>query len=234
MQTDEGSFGLDQFSGLLPLFPLPGVVQFPCTLLPLHIFEPRYRAMVAGATSGEGVIGMVLLRPGWERAYNANPPIHEIACLGKIIETVALPDGRYNIVLCGVKRARVEAIVSDKPYRTARVELLDDLPLDGREAEAETLRDRLISVAHELPQPLFRHKNLAKALRRLDAPLGCTADLMADSLLLPPKVKQELLEELDPFARADALLRSIDGELRALPLAAAVPIRRGPIEPSRN
>jgi Lon protease-like protein len=231
MQDLQRHFGLEGFSGLMPLFPLPDLVFFPCTLLPLHIFEPRYRQMVAEASAGEGCIGVVMLRPGWEADYYGTPAVHEIACLGKLIETTRLDDGRYNIVLCGVKRARIVEVKKDRPYRTARVELLDDRPTDGREAEANALRDRLLQLAVEVPAALLRHKNLACALRKLGAPLGCSADLMSDSLLLPAATKQRLLEELDPFRRAELLIRAVERETRALVGAGR---RTFPPEPSIN
>jgi hypothetical protein len=226
-------FGLGFFSGELPLFPLPGVILYPCSLLPLHIFEPRYRAMVADALAGDGCIGMATLKPGWEADYNGNPPIHEVVCLGKILESKPLADGRYDIVLCGVKRARIEAVVKDAPYRAARVELLDDRPVGGREREATRLRDRLLEIADRIPPVLYRHQNVPRALRKLDAPLGCSADLLADALLLPPARKLALLEELCPLARAQALVRAIEAEL---PAAVELPAfaRAFPPEPSLN
>ena len=71
-------------SDLLPLFPLPNVVLFPNVFLPLHIFEPRYREMVADAIAGDRMIGMVLLRPGWENNYEGRPPVYPIGCSGLI------------------------------------------------------------------------------------------------------------------------------------------------------
>ncbi len=225
-------FGLETFSGRLPLFPLPNVVHFPCTLLPLHIFEPRYRQMVADAASSEGCIGMVLLKPGWEPSYHLNPAVHATACLGKMVETTKLPDGRYNIVLCGVRRVRILDIVSDRPYRTARVSLLDEMPIDGQEVDAKALRDRLLVLAETVPPALLRHKKLPCALRKLDAPLGCCCDLMADSLNLPVDAKQELLEELEPFARARKLIRAVNAQVKDLCLVTGK--RRFPPEPSIN
>jgi Lon protease-like protein len=227
----QSHFGLDGFSGLLPLFPLPDVVFFPCTLLPLHVFEPRYRALVADALATEGCIGVVKLREGWERDYLGNPPVHDVAGLGKLVATTRLPDGRYHIVLCGVKRVRIEAIVTDRPYRTARVELLDDLASPERERDAEALRERLLELAVEVPPGLLRHKNLACALRKLDAPLGTSTDLMIDSLRLPPAIKQDLLEELDPFKRAAFLIRAVERETK---LVVGGTIRTFPPQPSVN
>src|SRR5476649_1193663 len=86
---------------LLPLFPLPNVV------LPLHIFEPRYREMVADAEAGDRMIGMVLLRPGWEREYEGRPPVYRTGCSGVMTHVERLPDGRYNMVLRGIERFRI-------------------------------------------------------------------------------------------------------------------------------
>ena len=84
--------------GTIPIFPLPNVVLFPNVFLPLHIFEPRYRAMVADALAGDRIIGMVLLQPGYEANYEGRPPVFTIGCGGVITHADPLDDGRYNIV----------------------------------------------------------------------------------------------------------------------------------------
>ena len=106
----------------LPLFPLPNVVLFPNVFLPLHIFEPRYRAMVADALDGDRLIGMVLLRPGWEGDYEGRPPVFPIGCAGLISHHEQLPDGRYNIVLRGLEKFRVEREDDSRLYRLGEVE----------------------------------------------------------------------------------------------------------------
>src|SRR3989442_14185007 len=93
-------------SDLLPLFPLPNVVLFPNVFLPLHIFEPRYREMVADAVASDRMIGMGLLRPGWDRDYEGMPPVYPIGCSGVIKHVEALADGPFNIVLRGLERVR--------------------------------------------------------------------------------------------------------------------------------
>jgi Lon protease-like protein len=80
----------------IPIFPLPDVVLFPHMPLPLHIFEPRYRKMTADAMAGDKVIGMTLLRPGWESDYQGRPPVYPIGCAGQIEECVRLADGRFH------------------------------------------------------------------------------------------------------------------------------------------
>src|SRR4029453_4635355 len=97
-----------------PTFPLASGVLFPSALLPLHIFEPRYRAMVADALDGERLIGMVMLRPGWEPRYEHTPDVYQVGCAGFITHADRLPDGRFNIMLRGLEKFR---IASERPAR---------------------------------------------------------------------------------------------------------------------
>src|SRR5476649_2585299 len=118
-------------SDLLPLFPLPNVVLFPNVFLPLHIFEPRYREMVADALASDRMIGMVLLRPGWDHDYEGRPPIYRIGCSGVLTHTERLPDGRYNLVLRGVERFTIVAEDAALSYRRAAIEPLVERPLNA-------------------------------------------------------------------------------------------------------
>src|SRR5258708_11996570 len=94
-------------SDLLPIFPLPNVVLFPNVFLPLHVFEPRYRQMVNDALTGDRIIGMVLLRPGWQADYEGRPAVYPVGCAGLITHAERLPDGRFTIVLRGLPHFRV-------------------------------------------------------------------------------------------------------------------------------
>lgn len=105
----------------LPVFPLPNVVFFPKTYLPLHIFEPRYRRMVADATAGGQCIAMALLKEGWEHDYYGNPAIYPIVCVGRLVSVQPLPDGRSNILLQGLERCDIRAQYFEKPYREATI-----------------------------------------------------------------------------------------------------------------
>src|SRR5205085_9622463 len=118
-------------SDLLPLFPLPNVVLFPNVFLPLHIFEPRYREMVADAIAADRLIGMVLLRPGWDRDYEGRPPVFPIGCSGVMTHVERLADGRYNIVLRGLERFRIGEENHERSYRRAVVEPLHEGTLDA-------------------------------------------------------------------------------------------------------
>jgi Lon protease-like protein len=126
----------------VPLFPLPGVVLFPRAVLPLHIFEERYKTMMADALRGERQIAMALLRPGWERDYHGKPAIDPVVCVGKILSHERLPDGKYNLLLQGQARARiVRENDSDTPYRLAELEALAETEASPADMDAE--RDRL-------------------------------------------------------------------------------------------
>lgn len=107
----------------IPVFSLPNVVFFPKTYLPLHVFEPRYRQMVADAATGGQCIGMALLKEGWEELYDGNPPIFSVGCVGRLASVQTLPDGRSNILLQGLERYEVHEEFYEKSYREARVSL---------------------------------------------------------------------------------------------------------------
>lgn len=127
-------------SDLLPLFPLPNVVLFPNVFLPLHIFEPRYREMVADALEGDRLIGMVLLRPGWERDYEGRPPVYPIGSSGLVTHAERLADGRYNIVLRGIERFRILEEDRCRSYRRAVVEPLAECGLSAEDRRAIKLQ----------------------------------------------------------------------------------------------
>src|SRR5690348_5554222 len=115
-----------------PLFPLPGVLLFPRAVLPLHIFEERYKQMTADVLrpGGHRQIAMALLRPGWERDYYARPAIEPVVCVGTILSHERLPDGRYNLLLQGHTRARVVQESGEAPYRQAQLEMLVETESD--------------------------------------------------------------------------------------------------------
>jgi Lon protease-like protein len=105
----------------IPIFPLPNVVLFPEVPLPLHIFEPRYREMVRDALAGAGLIGMTLLRGEWEDDYLAAPEVYRVGCAGRIVEATPLPDGKFNIVLSGLREFEIVSEQRERAYRQASV-----------------------------------------------------------------------------------------------------------------
>lgn len=200
----------------LPLFPLPGVALFPELPLPLHIFEPRYRAMVKDALSGSRVIGIVQARPGQEGMPS---PIFSIGCAGRIEGVAELDDGRSNIVLRGISRFRIdEELPQTGPYRTARVTALMEKVLDE-----EALTESLARVLHEIGQIdegmslLARTDEAPKALVvNMLAQLLPLGDLERQSLIEAPTVddRARLLAEILDFARLSRASSSSDSAIR--------------------
>jgi uncharacterized protein len=135
----------------IPLFPLPNVVLFPAALLPLHIFEPRYRAMIADALDNERLIGMVMLRPGWEPNYEGSPAVFPVGCAGFITHADKLPDGRYNILMRGIEKFRVvgERFAGEgmQRYRMARIESIEEgsQGVPGAAADARRRLEQIIA-----------------------------------------------------------------------------------------
>lgn len=194
----------DGFDGTARLFPLPNLVLFPGVVQGLHIFEQRYRQMTADALASDGLIALVLLRPGWEEDYDDTPAIERVACLGRIAWHERLADGRYNLRLRGLARVRIaEEIPADRLYRTARVEpVAESAPAEPAEATAlrHVLADAIIpriadDAARQQVQGLFDG----------DLALGQLCDVLAYALPLPPEAKQAALAEPDAARRAVAL-----------------------------
>lgn len=131
---------------VIPVFPLPNVVLFPKIHLPLHIFEPRYRQMVKDAMANNKLIGMALLRGEWEKSYHGNAEIFPVGCVGEIVSATPLPDGRYNIVLYGLREYEIQRHILDlTPYRQAEVLLRGD-PEGLAQKLSSTLRSEILDL----------------------------------------------------------------------------------------
>jgi Lon protease-like protein len=116
---------------VIPLFPLPNLVFFPRTYVPLHIFEPRYREMVEAAAASHQMVGMVLLKEGWEADYEGAPAIFPMGCVGRMINVQRLSDGRFNILLQGLCRFEIQHEVGAESYRQGRIVLHGASPPDA-------------------------------------------------------------------------------------------------------
>ena len=127
----------------IPVFPLPNVVLFPKTYLPLHIFEPRYRAMVSDAVTSGQCIGMALLKDGWETDYYGHPPVYSIGCVGRLASVQTLADGRSNILLQGLERFEIEREWYDHAYREATIVVT---PRSTEMSLDPTVRQRLFTT----------------------------------------------------------------------------------------
>jgi Lon protease-like protein len=190
---------------VIPIFPLEAATLFPNGTYPLHIFEPRYRAMVADALKGDRIIGMVTLQPGYEKDYEGRPPIFPIGCAGLITEYEELPDGRYNIVLGGMVKFRVVSEDNSRSYRLARIETIPE-PLDDKKTAALAERRKRIEMLLDA---------LADKLPVGQPPPGMPDETLVDLLsqFLPLEARgdrQRLLEREDPLARATMILELLE------------------------
>jgi uncharacterized protein len=193
----------------IPIFPLPNAVLFPNVFLPLHIFEPRYREMVADALAGDRVIGMVLLQPGYQVDYEGRPPVYPLGCAGLITHSEALPDGRYNIMLRGIEKFRITGEESDKSYRVAHVDAVPEMLTDADRVAIRRDRSRIEAL-------------LAAAVERLGAgprfpPAVPDEDLvnaLAQYIQLDPIERQALLERDGVASRCRGLIELL--EMRTL------------------
>lgn len=207
----------------VPVFPLPGVVLFPQVILPLHLFEPRYRRMAADALAASGYIALAHLRSGYEPLYyTLRAPIYPVVCIGQILASEKLDDGNYNVLLQGLMRARVIQEESAQPYRVATVEHLPvaQCPPARERALRRRLRDFLLGAGNFDDVQQTRWRKLLTA----DLEFGAMLDLLAADLPFEAEFQQVLLDEYDSARRAQLLLRSVESmnEVRRVRHRAAV------------
>ena len=189
----------------IPIFPLPNVVLFPNVFLPLHIFEPRYLEMVGEALSGDRIIGMVLLRPGWEADYDGRPAVYPIGCAGVVTNAERLPDGRYNIVLQGLEKFRILDEDEGGAFRMARVDGITESNGSDDRDSMRAARRRLEALL--VPQPSGRGADPKLPPSMPDEDL---VNALAQYLELEPVEKQALLEREGLLARCRSLIELLE------------------------
>jgi Lon protease-like protein len=212
MTDPAGESSSSSSSSRVPLFPLPNVVLFPRVVMPLHIFEDRYRQMTADVLRGDKRVAMALLRPGWEKDYYGRPAIEPVVCVGQILSHERLPDGRYNFLLQGERRARViaeERGPEGRLYRVARVETLDEV--GDTEDHLSTERSRL---ARLFERGAYANLPGGQQVRRMladEVPTAVIADLLAFLALGDDQValKQELLADPDVKRRVGRTVEAL-------------------------
>jgi uncharacterized protein len=198
----------------LPIFPLPDVTFFPHTLLPLHVFEARYRAMVMDALARDRRIAVVRLKPGFESSYEGKPAVHVVAGAGEIVSWERLATGRFNILVKGEWRVQLESErPSDTLYRIVTARRLDDVPpTDDVSAVLTRIRAACGRLLHALERP---PDLLDSALAEGQAP-GVIADRIAAGVVPDADLRQELLETLDVSRRLERLGSALDQLLKEL------------------
>jgi len=192
----------------LPIFPLPDVIFFPNTLMPLHVFEARYRAMVMDVLARDRRLAIVKLMPGFEPTYAGKPAVHAVAGAGEIVSWERLATGRYNILVKGEWRVRIEGErPSDTLYRIVSAQKLEEI---APTTDVSAALARIRAACGRLLQALDRPPDLLDtALAEGQAP-GVIADRIAAAVVPDPAVRQELLETLDVTRRLERLGAALD------------------------
>jgi Lon protease-like protein len=200
-------FGLDNPAALtsLPIFPLANCVLLPGGLLPLHVFEPRYRELTRDCLAGHQLMGVARLRPGYETAYYGRPPVYEKCGVGRIICSEELPDGRFALLLRGVARAEIaRELPSERTYRLVEARPIDDATYDLQDAIDH--HRQLILLCDRLAEVIDKGGSQLRDLVRGSESPGACADAVAAALVMDADARQELLEACDPMVRLQRTL----------------------------
>jgi Lon protease-like protein len=201
-------------STVVPIFPLPDVTFFPHTLLPLHVFEARYRAMVMDTLARDRRLCVVKLQPGYEASYAGKPAVHAVAGVGEIVSWERLSNGRYNILLRGDARLRIDReLPTDTLYRLVGATILQDHAPKG-DVSAALARIRTACAA--LLRALERPADLLDTALAEGQPSGVVADRIAAAVIPDPALRQELLEMLDVDARTSRVADAVETLVREL------------------
>jgi ATP-dependent Lon protease len=224
---DDLAFVPEEFSGRARLFPLPNLVLFPHVIQPLHVFEPRYVALLRDAIEGDRLIAMALLEPGWEDDYEGRPTIAPVACLGRVLTWQAQPGNRYNLLLLGLRRVRVvRELQPERSFRDAEVELVeDDYPCSAT-TRRPALHQKLVAAFEKMLPRIKDAEELFNQLSVDTISLGALTDVISYALDLDVQAKQLLLSEDNVDCRARILLahlKSASKETCQLSLAAGFP-----------
>ncbi len=202
----------------LPVFPLPKMVFFPGSALPLHLFEPRYRKMAVDCTTtGPKAMAVTLLLPDHEETPgdDGQPPIATVSGVGRIVWHESLDDGRHNIVLVGLGRARLRELpMEGLPYRRATATMLPDRG-EPRGADVSGLLSCASAISAVVRDT---HPDFSLGLDE-DASAGQIADAIADRLVADSRDRQAILETLDVRARIERVTAALSDLLAELQLA---------------
>jgi Lon protease-like protein len=202
----------------LRLFPLPGVVLFPHAVLPLHIFEERYKSMTEDALASDRLVTMAMLRPEAEWKGKGSPRYEEYGCVGRILKYERLADGKFNVLLLGLRRVRLtREVPSGKTYRASEFELIDDLAFEDDALEAQ--KAELVRLFRALLEP---HGGVDSELEEIISsplPAGALADILSHALPIAVEMKQGLLAERQVEIRLEELCGWLRAATRVVPAA---------------
>ncbi len=191
------------FSGEVRLFPLSDLVMFPSNVLPLHIFESRYKEMFEDALRGDRLVAMATLMPGFEHDYYGRPPVCPAICIGRVISHQRTPQGTYNLMLVGLERAQIEHEIEPvRSFRRGKVTVIGSRTEKAMTESAERAEQLVAQIVKRFPAM----RRLFAELAGHEIPLAALTDVAAFHLPLKMELKLQLLAETDPTLRAELLL----------------------------
>lgn len=209
------------FSKPIPLFPLDRIRLLPHGVLPLNVFEPRYRQMVADALDGSGLIAMaVFAGTRWMQEYHGRPPLRPAVCIGHMMQHLKQADGTYLIILQGVCRARIAEELTADGEKLYRRGYLEPIGLGADDSDAEHLRDAFAEALEA--EPLCELRNaaaLAEHLRDENLPTSAVLELVTMALIDDSETRYRLLATGEPGERARIVSRELKEIARLLRLA---------------
>ncbi|GJM23524.1 MAG: hypothetical protein DHS20C15_34390 [Planctomycetota bacterium] len=207
---------MDKLLGKAPLFPLPEGALLPGELLPLHIFEPRYRLMMDAVRKGDRMLAIATLAPGWEADYHGRPTVEPIVGVGRVVKDRENPDGTSDIVLQGLMRGRITRELDGKAYRQAVVQLCQ--PPEEHPAVAFRRRRALLEgLACRLGPKGMRCDVTAE----IDTSL--LSDRIASALELSPRQRVSMLQAVEADGRVKLLLQLLDDTQHGARLLSIIP-----------
>ncbi|CAG1009353.1 hypothetical protein PHYC_03692 [Phycisphaerales bacterium] len=232
--SEENSIQVN-FGKPMPLFPLDQATVLPQQVLPLHIFEPRYRQMVEHALDGAGQIAMAVFEGNrWKQEYHGRPPLRPAVCIAQIVQHEKLPDGRYNLLIQGVCRAKIIRELGPEKERQYRLALLEPVgvglpgpesglesiegeeilgPSDDNSPALSEVRNRIREMLDEGPLTQMMHAAaVLEYVKNDELPTSAVLELVSFTLITDPRLRYQLLAE--PHAEDRA--RIIVGELEHL------------------
>jgi ATP-dependent Lon protease len=197
----------EDFDGRVRLFPLPDLVLFPHAMQPLHIFEPRYCEMLTEALAGDHLVAMSTLTGADSAGVLADPTIASTVCLGRIISHAEVEEGRHNILLVGVRRARVVTeLDAGRAFRMASVDVLDDIyPPVGATQRGQLKSELLEAFGEVIPASVNAQQNLHDLMAG-QMGLGPITDIISYTLPFTVEEKLRLLGDANVDSRATELV----------------------------
>ncbi len=194
----------------LPLFPLDNVVFFPNTILPLHIFEDRYKQMISDSSNSHNLICMTLFNS--DSGDDDSERLSNMGCVGRIINNEESEDGKKNIILYGLRRIEILDVTYDKPYREAEIKIIESSYSDNSEA----YKKRIIDLINKWNLLLDGYTDDYKIKIENNSTLSRITDSLSSSMVSKASDRQLLLEELDESVRAEKIIEVLESRIEIL------------------